>query len=133
MAAPQVIHEAVRVNRRLQVWHCSERPAQSDSLFQVCELAAIFAGLTATVSTLDDRSMSPLRRSLDPAGRRQMFELSLLAIAAGLFPELLRRPGVPARVRGCPGGHLRRSGAPSPWILGRAYWCGSTRRIFHGA
>lgn len=69
----------------------------SDYLFLVCELAAAFAGFTAIVSVLDQQYGSGSER-IDVVRLRQMVELSLVVIAAGLMPALLARLSVGERV-----------------------------------
>ena len=58
----------------------------------VCELAVAFAGFTAIVSVLH-YTTDELERSLLELRLRQMLELSLLTIAGGLLPFLLRQIG----------------------------------------
>lgn len=69
------------------------REAMSDYLFLVCELAAAFAGFTAIVSVLDQRSDSGSLK-IDVVRLRMMVELSLVVIGAGLLPALLFRLGM---------------------------------------
>lgn len=69
----------------------------SDYLYLVCELAVAFAGFTAIVSVLDRRH-GPGSRWIDVVRLRQMVELSLVVIGAGLTPALLLRLGLEERV-----------------------------------
>lgn len=65
----------------------------SDYLFLICELAVAFAGFTAVVTVLhispDERERALLVNRV-----RQMLELSLVTVAAGLAPGLLMRLGL---------------------------------------
>lgn len=65
----------------------------SDYLVLICELAVAFAGFTAIVSALDGGS-DTRRRHLIAFRLRQMLELSLLTIAAGVLPYLLGQFGI---------------------------------------
>ena len=61
-----------------------------DYLAQICNLAAVFAGFTAIVSVLrSDDETGPDEMALNKVRLRQMLEICLFTIAAGLLPQLI--------------------------------------------
>ena len=61
-----------------------------DYLSQICNLAAVFAGFTAIVSVLrSDDETGPDEMVLNKVRLRQMLEICLFTIAAGLLPQLI--------------------------------------------